>query len=71
MFNKIKSLIRQCKCQHDIELTRWHWVHFPNYEPLSIEVEYKCSKCDKLDYLHLYKEKANQWVKAMGNYKKY
>ena len=45
-------------------------VHFPDYEPLSVEVEYKCKDCGKIDYLHLYGKEADEWAKSMGNYKK-
>lgn len=70
MLEKIKRFIRQYKCTHDMDVTRWHWVHFPNYEPLSVEAEYQCSACGKLDYLHLYGKDADTWAKAMGNHKK-
>lgn len=44
-------------------------MHFPDYEPLSVEVEYECEKCGKLAYLHLYGREADEWAEAMGNYK--
>lgn len=70
MFKKIKQFIREHKCKHDMGVNRWHWVHFPNYEPLSVEVEYKCTVCGRLDYLHLYGQEAKEWSDAMGDYKK-
>jgi hypothetical protein len=70
MLNKIKLAIKKFKCKHDMSIKRWHWVHFPDYEPLSVEAEYECSKCGKIDYLHLYEEEADEWAKAMGEYKK-
>jgi hypothetical protein len=66
----IKRFIREQKCHHDMELIRWHWVHFPEYEPLSVEAEYKCTKCGRIDYLHLYDKKAKDWSAIMGDYKK-
>jgi hypothetical protein len=70
MLNKIKKFIQKLKCNHDMALKRWHWVHFPNYEPLSVEAEYECSICGKIDYIHLYGKEAEEWQAAMGNYKK-
>ena len=48
-------------CEHHKKLQRWHWVHFFDYEPISIEAEYKCSTCGKCAYLHLYGEDAEQY----------
>lgn len=70
MFEKLKQIIKQWKCRHRMDVVRWHWVHFPDYEPLSIEVEYKCKDCGKIDYLYLYGKEADEWAKSMGNYKK-
>ena len=66
----IKHLVRQFRCKHDMSLNRWHLVHYPNYEPLSVEAEFICSKCGKMDYLHLYDTDKNQWIRVMGDYKK-
>jgi hypothetical protein len=70
MFEKIKKLLQELRCEHDMRLNRWHWVHFPNYEPLSVEAEYKCTKCGKIDYVHLYGKEGEDWAGVMGNYKK-
>jgi hypothetical protein len=70
MIDKIKLLIKQIKCKHYMVLNRWHLVHFPNYEPLSVEAEFKCNKCGKVDYLHLYDKEKEEWENCMGNYKK-
>ena len=70
MIAKIKQFIHKLKCDHDMQFIRWHWVHFPNSEPLSVEVEYKCDKCKKIEYLHLHGKVADGWARAMGNYKK-
>jgi formylmethanofuran dehydrogenase subunit E len=71
MFKKFNQYFKKIKCNHDMTLFRWHWVHFPEYEPLSIEIEYKCQKCGSFDYIHLYGKEADDWVKGMGDYKKY
>lgn len=70
MINKIKLLLKRLRCKHDMELNRWHWVHFPDHEPLSVEIEYVCTKCKKTDYIHLYKKEAREWNEVMGEYKK-
>ena len=70
MLERLKRFMHQLVCNHDMELQRWHWVHFPNYEPLSIEAEYKCPKCEKIKYVHLYGTDGQKFANAMGNYKK-
>ena len=42
MFEKLKQIIKQWKCRHRMDVVRWHWVHFPDYEPLSVEVISEC-----------------------------
>jgi hypothetical protein len=68
MLEKIKLYIKQKNCNHYMRTTRWHWVHYPNSEPLSIEAEYQCTICGKIDYVHLYGKEAEQWAMVMGNY---
>ena len=71
MFGKIKQILRGRKFPHSMmSVNRWHWVHFPSYEPLSIEIEYKCPQCSNLDYVHLFDDDAKDWADAIGNYKK-
>ncbi|MBU5486419.1 hypothetical protein KQI86_19140 [Clostridium sp. MSJ-11] len=70
MLEKIKLTIRRLKCKHDMEINRWHWVHYPESEPSSVEAEYKCNRCGKLNYIHLYDKEAEEWSSAMGEYKK-
>jgi len=70
MVKRIKLFFKQLKCKHDMQLKKWHYVHFPDYQPAHIEAEYICSKCNKVEYLHLYGKDMKQWEMAMGNYKK-
>lgn len=70
MLERIKLFIKRKRCIHDMQLTRWHWVHFLDNEPASIESEYKCIECGKIEYLHLYDKEAKQWELVMGNYLK-
>lgn len=70
ILSKIKKFIQELKCEHDMLLKRWHLVHFPDHEPLSVEAEYICTKCGKTEYLHLYGKDRKEWEDAMGEYKK-
>ncbi len=39
------------RCDHDYRMNRWHITHGPiGNDPAFIEIEYKCSKCEKLKY---------------------
>ncbi len=51
---KIKIILKKMFCNHKFKITRWHYVHDPTYAPSHIEVEYKCERCNKLIYKHLY-----------------
>lgn len=70
MFEKIKLAIKRLICQHDMDIVRWHRVHYPDYEPLCTEIEYKCKKCGKIVYNHLRGKEGYEWAETMGNYKK-
>lgn len=68
----LKVMKRQLFCPHrKAYLNRWHLVHYPNSEPLSVEAEYICQDCGKVTYLHLYGNEKEQWEKIMGTYKKF
>ena len=64
----MKKLIKQLSCKHKLKLQKWHWVHLFPWEPLSVEAEYKCVLCGKMEYKHLYDEAAKDWKETMGNY---
>jgi hypothetical protein len=71
MLNKLRVFFKQLFCKHyNSKLLRWHLVHFPSYEPLSVEAEYQCDDCEKINYLHLYGKDRTDWEENMGNYKK-
>lgn len=72
MVKYIKRLIKQYKCQHDMELSKWHWTHGPTgSDPRYIEAEYICSKCGKIDYLELNRKDSEEWEEAMKDYKRW
>lgn len=72
MLEYIKRIIKQHKCQHDMEVSKWHWTHGPTgSEPKYIEVEYICTRCGKLAYIELIGKDASEWENAMQDYKRW
>lgn len=63
-------IFKRLFCKHDMDLIRWHWVHFPDFEPISVEAEYQCEKCGKFERIHLYDYEAKQWAEVLQDYKK-
>lgn len=61
-----KLFLKRLLCEHYYRINKWHWVHYPNHEPLSIEVEYICNNCGKVKYKHLYGKDASKWVDELG-----
>ena len=63
----LKFFIKRLFCAHrNVMLRRWHWVHYPDYEPRSVEIEYKCKDCGELIYEHLYGQDAESWDAGMS-----
>lgn len=72
---KIKRFFQRLFCKHtEADLLRWHWAHGPyGDDHLFIQAEYRCKECGgcgKIVYLYQHGKEAQDWAKAMGDYKK-
>ena len=59
-------------CKHkNNRILRWHYVHYPDYEPIIIEAELFCQDCGKKFYVY---EKSPEryiiWEKYFADYQK-
>lgn len=71
MLIKFKKWWKQIICKHkNIDLLRWHLVHYPEHDPLCVEAEYRCVDCDKVVYKYYRGEERAKWEKKMGNRKR-
>ena len=54
----MKKFLKQLLCnhKHSCEFVCWHPLHDPWSEPAHVEVQFQCTKCDKVFYGHFVPE---------------